>query len=79
MAVLADTPTYTVDRIAEALGNEADYYLNHTSATIDKSSLYLPGPDFVDNVYTQTDRSPQVLRSLGQMFNHGRLAGTGYL
>src|SRR5690606_36671034 len=35
--------------------------------------------DFVDNVYTQTDRSPQVLRSLGQMFNHGRLAGTGYL
>jgi fructose-bisphosphate aldolase, class I len=80
MTMISDTQgTYTIDRIADALGNEADYYLNHTSKTIDKSHLYLPGPNFVDDVYSQTDRSPQVLRSLAQMFNNGRLAGTGYL
>ena len=79
MTMIADSSTLTIDRIAEALGGEADYYLNHKSTTIDKTSLYLPGPDFVGNVYSQTDRNPQVLRSLGQMFNHGRLANTGYL
>ncbi|KXK52641.1 MAG: fructose-bisphosphate aldolase [Chloroflexi bacterium OLB13] len=79
MALATASQTYTIDRIAEALGSEADYYLNHTSKTIDKERLYLPGPSFVDEVYTQTDRNPQVLRSLAQMFNHGRLSGTGYL
>ena len=79
MALITAQQTYTIDRIAEALGSEADYYLRHTSNTIEKSSLYLPGPEFVGDDYTQTDRSPQVLRSLSQMFNHGRLAGTGYL
>ncbi|MBV6434951.1 MAG: class I fructose-bisphosphate aldolase [Chloroflexi bacterium] len=79
MALATASQTYTIDRIAEALGGEADYYLNHTSKTIDKERLYLPGPSFVDEVYTQTDRNPQVLRSLAQMFNHGRLSGTGYL
>ncbi|MDX1994032.1 MAG: class I fructose-bisphosphate aldolase [bacterium] len=71
--------TYTTDKIAEALGKDAEYLLNHTSTTIPKESLYLPSPTFIDDIYTQTDRSPQVLRSLAQMFNHGRLAGTGYL
>ncbi len=70
---------YTTDKLTEALGSEADYLLNHTSTTISKDHLYLPGPDFVGRVYTQTDRSPQVLRSLQQMFDHGRLGGTGYL
>lgn len=79
MAVAAAPGVYTVDKIAEALGSKADHLLNHTSTTIPKESLYLPGPDFVDTIYTQTDRSPQVLRSLNQMFNTGRLAGTGYL
>ncbi len=69
----------SIDRIAEYLGNDADSLLNHTSQTIPHTDLYLPGPDFVDDVYTQTDRSPQVLRSLQQMFDHGRLGGTGYL
>jgi class I fructose-bisphosphate aldolase len=72
-------PTYTIDKIVEALGSESDSLLKHTSQTISKDSLYLPGPSFVDEVYTQTDRNPQVLRSLAQMFNHGRLGGTGYL
>lgn len=73
------TAAYNIDQIAEALGGDADYLLNHTSTTIPKESLYLPNPTFVDDVYTQTDRNPQVLRSLAQMFDHGRLGGTGYL
>jgi class I fructose-bisphosphate aldolase len=65
--------------IEELLGKEAGYYLNHVSKTIPKESLHLPGPDFVDRVFIQTDRKPAVLRSLQQIFDHGRLAGTGYL
>ena len=78
MAV-AVAQAYDIDKIAEALGNDADSLLNHTCQTIPKEQLYLPGPSFVDEVYTQTDRTPQVLRSLQQMFSHGRLGGTGYL
>jgi class I fructose-bisphosphate aldolase len=71
--------TYTYDKIVEALGSKADALLNYNTPRIDKSHLYLPSPTFVDDTYTQTDRNPQVLRSLAQMFNSGRLAGTGYL
>lgn len=74
-----DSPTLTIDRIAELLGDEADALLNHVSNTIPKEHLYLPSADFMDTVYTQTDRTPQVLRSLAQMFSTGRLANTGYL
>jgi class I fructose-bisphosphate aldolase len=77
--VATATPTYTIDRIMQALGSKAESLLNHTSTTIDKAYLHLPGPDFVDRIYAHTDRNPQVLRSLAQMFNTGRLAGTGYL
>lgn len=70
---------YTTDRIVEMLGDDADEILNHVSTTIPKEQLHLPGPDFVDRVYAQSDRSPRVLRSLQQMFDHGRLGGTGYL
>lgn len=76
---VSPTTTYTIDKITEALGDKADYLLGHTSRTIAADQLYLPGPDFVDTIYTQTDRNPQVLRSLAQMFDHGRLGGTGYL
>jgi class I fructose-bisphosphate aldolase len=78
IAVQAQT-TYTIDKIVEMLGSEADSLLNHVSKTIHKNNLYLPGPNFVDRVYSQTDRNPRVLRSLQQMFDHGRLGGTGYL
>jgi fructose-bisphosphate aldolase, class I len=71
--------TYNIDKITEALGDEADYLLTHESNTIPKDTLYLPSGTFVDDVYTQTDRNPQVLRSLSQLFSHGRLGGTGYL
>lgn len=72
-------PNTATSRIEEYLGDDAQALLGHTSSTIDKSRLYLPSPTFVDDVYTQTDRSPRVLRSLQSMFDHGRLGGTGYL
>lgn len=77
--VVATQAVYTIDKIAEALGDEADLLLNHTCKTISQDRLYLPNPNFVGEVYAQTDRTPQVLRSLQQMFDHGRLGGSGYL
>jgi class I fructose-bisphosphate aldolase len=66
-------------RIMDLLGKEADYLLEHTSTTISKEQLHLPGPDFIDRVFIQSNRSIQVIRSLSALFNHGRLAGTGYI
>ncbi|MYH97725.1 MAG: class I fructose-bisphosphate aldolase, partial [Acidimicrobiia bacterium] len=51
----------------------------HESKTIPREDLSLPGPDFVDRVMASTDRSPQVLRNLQSLFDHGRLGGTGYV
>src|SRR5690349_5472409 len=65
--------------IESLLGAEAANLLNHTSKGIPKESLHLPGPDFVDRVFAMSDRTIPVLRSLQQLFNHGRLAGTGYV
>jgi fructose-bisphosphate aldolase, class I len=76
MATVTDT---TVDGIAALLGDEADSLLNHKSQTIDSSLLHLPGPDFIERVMLDTDRSIATIRNLREMFNHGRLAGTGYL
>jgi class I fructose-bisphosphate aldolase len=77
--VVADTSGITSAKIQEYLGNEAEYLLNHTSTTIPKERLYLPNPSYVDDVFAQTDRNPQVLRSMNQIMNTGRLAGTGYV
>jgi class I fructose-bisphosphate aldolase len=71
--------TEKVDRIVELLGDEADQLLNHRCETIDASRLHLPGPDFIERALLDTDRSNQVLRNLRQMYDHGRLGGTGYL
>jgi class I fructose-bisphosphate aldolase len=68
-----------IDSIARHLGDQAAYYLEHESKTINRNMLYLPSPTFVDDVYALSDRSPQVLRSLQSLFDHGRLGGTGYL
>jgi len=65
--------------IAALLGNNADNLLNHTCNTISKDLIHLPGADFVDRIFTGTNRSPQVLRSIQQIYSTGRLAGTGYL
>ncbi|MGB3183126.1 MAG: class I fructose-bisphosphate aldolase [Cyclobacteriaceae bacterium] len=67
------------EKIVELLGNDAESLLQHTCNTVDKSQLHLPNPDFVDQIFGISNRNPQVLKSLAAMFNHGRLAGTGYL
>ena len=64
---------------ATILGDDASYLLEHRCSAIPREQLHLPGPDFVDRVMIDNDRSPQVLRNMQALFNHGRLGGTGYL
>jgi fructose-bisphosphate aldolase, class I len=71
--------TTTIGAIKDLLGAEAKSLLEHTCKTIPKESLHLPGPDFVDRVWSPSDRPTTVLRSLQALLGHGRLAGTGYL
>ncbi len=68
-----------IEKISALLGNDADSLLNHTSKTISKDLLHLPGHDFIDRVFKDTDRNPQVLRNIASLYGHGRLANTGYL
>lgn len=65
--------------ILEILGKEAEELLSHECKTISKEMLHRPGPDYIDRVFVQSNRNPQVLRSLATLFGHGRLANTGYL
>ncbi|UPL48272.1 class I fructose-bisphosphate aldolase [Hymenobacter sublimis] len=65
--------------ILDDLAPETLALLEHQCHTIPKEQLHRPGPDFLDDYFVPSSRSPQVLRSLGQLYNHGRLAGTGYL
>jgi len=73
------TAQMTSSRLEELLGDDADTLLNHRCETIDATNLHLPGPDFVDRLWIDSDRSPQVLRNLQALAGHGRLAGTGYV
>ena len=65
--------------IASLLGADTEFLLGYACKGITKDKLHLPGPDFIDRVCLDSDRKPGVLRSLASLFNHGRLAGTGYL
>lgn len=65
--------------IIAMLGDEADELLNHECKGILKNQLHMPGPDFVDRIVAISDRKPSVLRNLQALYNHGRLAGSGYL
>ena len=65
-------------KITEVLGDDSGL-LSHKCTTIPKDSLHLPGPDFVDRIWKDSDRSAQVLRNMQAIFNSGRLSGTGYL
>lgn len=65
--------------IVKLLGNDASSLLEHTCTTIPKDNLYLPGDDFVTRVMIDNNRPNTVLRSMQSLFDHGRLAGTGYL
>jgi class I fructose-bisphosphate aldolase len=69
----------SLSKIQELLGKDADALLSHKSNTIPKETLHLPGPDFIDRVFSATDRNPAVLRNFQGMMNHGRLGGTGYI
>ena len=70
----------SLNNIVELLGAErAQNLLEHKSQTISKDLLHLPGPDFIDRVWEGSNRSAQTLRSLGQLYNSGRLAGSGYV
>ena len=66
-------------QIPDLLGEEADRLLNYTCIGFPRSTLHLPGPDFVDRVMVHTDRPNTVLRNMQTIFNTGRLGGTGYL
>jgi class I fructose-bisphosphate aldolase len=63
----------------QLLGDEAEPLLTYECKGISRDDLVLPGPDFVDRVYSETDRPVPVLRNLGLLLNTGRLGGTGYI
>lgn len=67
------------NNVIDLLGDEAKSLLDHKSNTVPKDQLHLPGPDYIDRIFVHSDRSNQVLRNLQATFDHGRLAGTGYL
>jgi len=67
------------DKIVELLGEKSKYLLDHKSNTLDKEYLHLPGPDFLDRVVSNSNRSIKTIRSLQAMYNQGRLSGSGYL
>ena len=71
-------PVYKIDGISQLLGSQAKSLLEH-QAKVSKKLLHAPGPDFINEIWGISDRHPQVLRSLQQLFNTGRLGGTGYL
>ncbi|MBP9069867.1 MAG: class I fructose-bisphosphate aldolase [Bacteroidia bacterium] len=68
-----------MSKITEILGSKADGLLNHTCKTISKDQIHLPGSDFVDRIFSISNRNPQVLKSLNQLYNTGRLANSGYM
>ncbi len=61
------------------LGDDADSLLGYTAKAFPSDGLVLPGPDYLSRVFTDSDRSPTVLRNLGWVFDHGRLGGSGYI
>jgi fructose-bisphosphate aldolase, class I len=68
-----------IDKITELLGEEATDLLEHRCEAIPKSSITPPSPNFVDDIFVHSNRNPQTLRSLAQLYDHGNLGGTGYV
>jgi len=66
-------------KIYDLLGDKQEYYLGHTSQTIDKSLLHVPSAHTVEDIWISSDRSNRVLQSLQTLLGHGRLANTGYV
>ncbi|MFN8671631.1 MAG: class I fructose-bisphosphate aldolase [Candidatus Sericytochromatia bacterium] len=68
-----------IEKIEELLGSDANNLLNHKCEGISKDMLHLPGNDFVDRIFLPSDRPVNVLKNMQSLFDHGRLAGTGYV
>lgn len=68
-----------MSKITDLLGAQADSLLNHTCKTISKDQILLPNENFIDQTFVYSNRNPQVLRSLAQLYGNGRLANTGYM
>jgi fructose-bisphosphate aldolase, class I len=69
----------SLEKLEEVLGEDARDLLEHKCNTVPKEQLHLPGPDFIDRVWKDSDRPTRVLSSLQAIHGHGRLAGTGYV
>jgi class I fructose-bisphosphate aldolase len=69
----------SLDKISSLLGPQADSLLSHQCKTISKDKLHQPGADFVQRVFSLSNRSEKVLANLSRIYNHGRLSGTGYV
>ena len=76
---MATATLSTTETVEQLLGDDAASLLEHECETVPRSVLHLPGPDFVDRVWTGSDRSNRVLRNLSSLYEHGRLGGTGYV
>jgi class I fructose-bisphosphate aldolase len=76
---MATTTTASTGKIETYLGAKAESLLGFKSPKIAKERLHLPGPDFIDRVWSVTDRNVRVLANLHRLFYHGRLSGTGYM
>ncbi len=75
---MAHTAILSSDRVSQLLGQDAEL-LNFSTPAISKDRLHTPSPDFIDKIFANSNRTPQVLRSLGQLYGSGRLANTGYV
>ena len=69
----------TMSKITDLLGAHADGLLSHKCKTIAKEHIVIPNPNFIDQTFVYSNRSPQVLRSIAQLYGNGRLANTGYM
>src|SRR5205814_7520247 len=77
--MMATVTKGSIEKIEEVLGGDARDLLEHKCQTVPKEQLHLPGGDFVDRVWKDSDRPTRVLRSIESLLDYGRLAGTGYL
>jgi fructose-bisphosphate aldolase, class I len=77
--MMATATRGSLGKIEELLGDDAQDLLEHKCQTVPQEMLHLPGPDFIDRVWKDSDRPTRVLSSLQKLFSHGRLTSTGYL
>ena len=69
----------SITKISQLLGDKASYLLDHKCNTIDKSTLHLPSNNTIENIWINSNRNNQALRSMQQIFSTGRLANSGYV